>query len=84
MLAHELCETKAVNVRLLCEKGDGLPGNVLTLSGHEAAALVRIGHAEVTTGKPSRVLEQVQAARDAGASCVELAALLGAMEAAPP
>ena len=57
---HELRETKAVNIRLLCEKGDGLPGDVLTMTGIEAAALVRIGHGEQTGDKPSRVARPVR------------------------
>ena len=53
--AHELSASKSVNVRLLCAKGDALPGDVVAMAGPEAAALVRIGHAEVTRDKPSRV-----------------------------
>lgn len=52
---NELAGAKSVNVRLLFGAGDAMPGDVLTLSGPEAAALVRVGHAEVTTAKPSRV-----------------------------
>ena len=59
LLHDELQGTKTVNVRLLFGTGDSLPGDVVTLTGHEAAALVRIGHAEQTRDKPSRVTRPV-------------------------
>lgn len=57
---HDLSASKSVNVRLLCAKGDSLPGDVLTMTGPEAAALVRVGHAELTRDKPSRVARPVR------------------------
>lgn len=58
--AHELSAAKSVNVRLLFATGDSLPGDVVTMTGHEAAALVRSGHAEQTRDKPSRVTRPVR------------------------
>jgi hypothetical protein len=52
---NELSGAKSVNVRLLFGTGGDMPGDVLTMTGHEAAALVRVGHAEQTRDKPSRV-----------------------------
>ena len=59
LLHDELQGTKSVNVRLLFGTGDSLPGDVLTMTGQEAAALVRSGHAEQTRDKPSRVTRPV-------------------------
>jgi len=59
LLHDELQGTKSVNVRLLFGAGDSLPGDVLTMTGQEAAALVRSGHAEQTRDKPSRVTRPV-------------------------
>ena len=56
LMTYELSASKSVNVRLLMGKGDSLPGDVLTMTGIEAAALVRAGHAEQTRDKPSRVM----------------------------
>ncbi|MDD5000509.1 hypothetical protein [Rhodoferax sp.] len=56
---NEIGAAKSVNVRLLFGTGDDMPGDVLTLTGHEAAALVRIGHAEQTRDKPGRVKRPV-------------------------
>ena len=56
---HELSAAKSVNVCLLFGTGDALPGDVLTVTGHEAAALVRMGHAEQTSDKPTRVKRPV-------------------------
>ena len=56
---HELSASKSVNVRLLFGTGDYMPGDVLELTGAEAAALVRVGHAEQTRDKPSRVMRPV-------------------------
>jgi len=58
--AHDLSASKSVNVRLLYGKGDRLPGDVVTMTGPEAAALLRIGHAELTRDKPSRVTRPVR------------------------
>jgi len=60
LMVHEIGAAKSVNVRLLCAKGDNLPGDVLAVPGHEAAALIRIRHAEVTRDKPSRVTRPVR------------------------
>lgn len=60
LMVNELAAAKSVNVRLLCATGVNLPGDVLTLPGIEAAALVRIGHAEQTRDKPSRVTRPVR------------------------
>lgn len=60
LMLHELSANKSVNVRLLFGTGDDLPGDVLTMTGLEAAALVRAGHAEQTTAKPSRVTRPVR------------------------
>ena len=59
LMLHELQGTKTLNVRLLFGRGDSLPGDVLTMTGHEAAALMRVGHAEQTRDKPSRVMRPV-------------------------
>ncbi len=59
MMTNELTATKSVNVRLLFATDDSLPGDVLELTGAEAAALVRVGHAEQTRDKPSRVTRPV-------------------------
>ena len=56
---HELSAAKSVNVRLLFATGEDLPGDVVTLTGAEAAARVRLGHAEQTTAKPARVARPV-------------------------
>jgi len=56
---HELGEQKSVNVRMLVGRGDGLSGDVITMTGIEAAALMRAGHAEQTRDKPSRVARPV-------------------------
>lgn len=53
--AHELSASKSANVRLLWGTGSDLPGDVLTMTGIEAAALVRAGRAELTRDKPNRV-----------------------------
>ena len=55
---NELIESKSVNVRVLVATADHHPGDVVPLSGIEAAALVSIGHAEQTTSKPVRVPRQ--------------------------
>lgn len=60
LMLHELSANKLVNVRLLFGTGDYLPGDVLTMTGIEAAALVRAGHAEQTRDKPSRVMRPVR------------------------
>jgi hypothetical protein len=60
LMVHELAAAKSVNVRLLCGTGGNLPGDVLTMTGHEAAALLRVGHAEQTRDKPSRVTRPVR------------------------
>lgn len=60
LMHDELQGTESVNVRLLFAKGDNLPGDVATVTGIEAAALVRIGHAEQTSDKPSRVTRPVR------------------------
>lgn len=60
LMVNELAATKSLNVRLLCGTGDNLPGDVVTMTGNEAAALVRIGHAEQTRDKPSRVTRPVR------------------------
>lgn len=60
LLHDELQGTKSVNVRLLYGTGDSLPGDVVTLTGQEAAALVRMGHAEQTRDKPGRVARPVR------------------------
>ena len=57
---HELSANKTANVRLLFATGDNLPGDVLTMTGNEAAALVRLGHGEQTRDKPSRVARPVR------------------------
>ncbi len=57
---HELSASKSVNLRLLFAKGDSLPGDVVTMTGIEAAGLVRAGHAEQTNDKPSRVKRPVR------------------------
>jgi hypothetical protein len=59
LLLDELAAAKSVNVRLLFAKGDSLPGDVVTMTGLEAAAQLRIGHAEQTRDKPSRVTRPV-------------------------
>ena len=60
LMVAELTASKALNVRMLCGKDDSLPGDVLTLTGHEAAALVRNGRAEPTRDKPSRTPRPVR------------------------
>jgi hypothetical protein len=55
LMANELAAAKSVNVRLLFGTGGDMPGDVLTVTGIEAAALVRAGHAEQTRDKPTRV-----------------------------
>lgn len=60
LMVNELAATKSVNVRLLCGTVGTLPGDVVTMTGNEAAALVRIGHAEQTRDKPSRVTRPVR------------------------
>lgn len=60
VMLNELAAIKTVNVRLLFGTGDDLPGDVLTMTGIEAAALVRIGHAEPTRDKPGRVARPVR------------------------
>jgi hypothetical protein len=67
---HELGASKSVNVRLLFGTGDMQPGDVVTMTGHEAAALVRAGHAEQTRDKPSRVTRPV---RESYGQCMETA-----------
>jgi hypothetical protein len=59
LLLDELGAAKSVNVRLLFAKGDALPGDVVTMTGPEAASQLRIGHAEQTRDKPSRVSRPV-------------------------
>ena len=59
MMTNELTATKSVNVHLLFGTGDSLPGDVVAMTGHEAAALVRVGHGEPTSDKPSRVKRPV-------------------------
>lgn len=60
LYTNELSASKTVNVRLLFATGDDLPGDVLPMTGHEAAALVRFGHGEQTRDKPSRVARPVR------------------------
>lgn len=60
LMVNELAAAKSVNVRLLYGTGGDMPGDVLTMTGIEAAALVRVGHAEVTRDKPSRVTRPVR------------------------
>lgn len=60
LMVAELTASKSVNVRLLTASGDNLPGDVVALPGHAAAALVRIGHAELTRDKPSRTPRPVR------------------------
>lgn len=60
LMVNELAAIKTLNVRLLFGTGDDLPGDVLTMTGIEAAALVRIGHAEQTRDKPGRVKRPVR------------------------
>lgn len=60
LMVNELAAAKSVNVRLLFGTGDSLPGDVVTLTGIEAAALVRAGHAEQTRDKPGRVARPVR------------------------
>lgn len=57
----ELIESKSVNVRVLVATADHHPGDVVTLTGAQAAALVQQGHAEQTTSKPVRVTRQREA-----------------------
>ena len=57
---HELSASKSVNVRLLFGTGGDLPGDVLTMTGIEAARLVNMGHGEQTRDKPSRVARPVR------------------------
>lgn len=57
---HELQAKRVVNVRLLIESIAGLSGDVVTMTGIEAARLVNMGHGEVTTDKPSRVARPVR------------------------
>ena len=52
---QELSAAKSVNVRLLFATGDDLPGDVVTMTGPEAAERVRLGHGETTTAKPAKV-----------------------------
>ena len=56
LVVNELAAAPSANVRLLLARGDHLPGDVLALTGAEAAALVRVGHAEQTRDKPGRVM----------------------------
>jgi hypothetical protein len=48
---------------LLFAHGDDMVGDVLTLTGPEAAALVRVGHAEQTRDKPTRVARPADTSR---------------------
>ncbi len=57
---HELQAKRVVNVRLLIESTAGLSGDVVTMTGIDAARLVSMGHGEVTTDKPSRVARPVR------------------------
>lgn len=60
-LAFQVQSTaKTLNVRMLVRMGENLPGDVMTLAGLEAAMLLRDGHAELTTEKPSRVTRPVR------------------------
>ena len=56
---YELSAAKSVNVRLLFATGEDLPGDVVTMTGPEAAERVRLGHAEQTTAKPAKVARPV-------------------------
>jgi len=61
LTAHELSATKTMNVRLLFGTGvDSLPGDVVTVTGIEAARLVRFGRAEPTRDRPHRVARPVR------------------------
>lgn len=60
LMVNELAAVKSVNVRLLWGTGGDMPGDVLALTGAEAAALVKAGHAEQTRDKPSRVTRPVR------------------------
>lgn len=57
---HELQAKRVVNVRLLIESVAGLSGDVVSMTGIEAARLVNMGHGEVTTDKPNRVTRPVR------------------------
>lgn len=60
LMVAELTASKSVNVRMLTASGDNLPGDVVALPGHAAAALVRNGRAEPTRDKPSRAPRPVR------------------------
>ena len=55
-LAQHAVQVKAqVNVHILAAGQHGLPGDVVQMTGAEAAQLLALGHGEVTAAKPHRV-----------------------------